>query len=352
MIQEMMYKQDKQQNRQEIPPEQMLLQMIISPWISQAIYVAAKLGIADLLKDGSKSIEELAQCTQTHTRSLYRVLRALSSVGIFSEIENDCFELNPLATYLQTCVSGSLHPLAIVCSEKWHFEPWLNILDTVKTGNTALEDIHGMKLFEYLEKNSEAAQIFDEAMTSTTAVLGGINITSGYDFSSIDKVVEVGGGHGTLIASILKAYPNMQGILFDQPHVVIGAKNLIEAEGLAERTQIIGGDFFESVPSGGEVYILKQIIHDWDDTAAIAILKNCRVQMPKSGKILLIETVIPPRNEASFSKLVDLEMLVITGGCERNEAEYRALFKASGFQLTNIITTDSSLHAIIEGVAV
>lgn len=129
-------------------------------------------------------------------------------------------------------------------------------------------------------------------------------------------------------------------------------KNLIEAEGLAERTQIIGGDFFESVPSGGEVYILKQIIHDWDDTAAIAILKNCRVQMPKSGKILLIETVIPPRNEASFSKLVDLEMLVITGGCERNEAEYRALFKASGFQLTNIITTDSSLHVIIEGVAV
>lgn len=352
MIQEIMYKQDKQQNRQEIPPEQMLLQMIISPWISQAIYVAAKLGIADLLKDGSKSIEELAKCTQTHTRSLYRVLRALSSVGIFSEIENDCFELNLLATYLQTCVSGSLHPLAIMSSEKWHFKPWLDILYTLKTGNTAFEHIHGMKLFEYLETNSEAAQIFDEAMTSTTAILGGINITSDYDFSSIDKVVEIGGGHGTLIASILKTYPNMQGILFDQPHVVIGAKNLIEAEGLAERCQIIGGDFFQSVPSGGEVYILKQIIHDWDDTAAIAILKNCRIQMAKSGKILVIETLIPSRDEASFSKLIDLEMLVISGGCERNEAEYRALFKAAGFQLTNIITTHSSPHAIVEGIAV
>jgi len=343
-------KQDNLQNPKSTTPPEALLQMITSSWVSQAIYVAAVLGIADLLNDDPKSSSELAKATGTQARSLYRVMRALASVGIFAEIEDDRFELTPLAAYLQTDVPGSIHAIAIMLGESWHWQPWGNILHTLKTGNTAFEHVHGMKLFEYLTKNVEAAQIFNEAMTGTTAPFNA-TITADYDFSSISKIVEVGGGHGSLIASILKAYPTMQGLLFDLPPVVIGAKHSIEAEGLAERCEIVGGDFFESVPSGGDTYILKNIIHDWDDTRAVAILKNCHRAMVENGKLLLVETVIPPRNEPSFGKFLDLEMLVIAGGCERTEAEYRTLFEAAGFQLTKVITTQSFL-SVIEGVPV
>lgn len=343
-------KQDNLQNTKFTTPPEALLQMITSSWVSQAIYVAAVLGIADLLKDDPKNSSELAKATGTHARSLYRVMRALASVGIFAEIEDGRFELTPLAAYLQTDVPGSIHAIAIMLGESWHWQPWGNILHTLKTGNTAFKHVHGMKLFEYLTKNVEAAQIFNEAMTGTTAPFNA-TITADYDFSSIGKIVEVGGGHGSLIASILKVYPTMQGILFDLPPVVIGAKHSIEAEGLAERCEIVGGDFFESVPSGGNAYILKNIIHDWDDTHAVAILKNCHRAIVENGKLLLVEALIPPRNEPSFGKFLDLEMLVMAGGCERTEAEYRVLFEAAGFHLTKVITTRSFL-SVIEGVRV
>lgn len=345
-----MSKQDNLQNPKSMTPPEALLQMITSSWVSQTIYVAAQLRIADLLKDGPKSSSDLAKATGTHARSLYRVMRALASVGVFAEIEDGRFELTPLAAYLQTDVPGSVRAITIMCGEEWHWQMWGNILHTLKIGNTAFEYVHGMKVFEYLTQNVEAAQIFNEAMTATTAPLNA-TITAEYDFSSISKIVEVGGGHGTLIASILKAYPTMQGILFDLPPVVIGAKHHIEAEGLAKRCEIVGGDFFESIPTGGDTYILKNIIHDWDDTHALAILKNCHQAMVENGKLLLVEAVIPPRNEPSFGKFLDLEMLVMTGGCERTEAEYRALFEAAGFVLTKVITTPSSM-SVIEGVRV
>lgn len=338
-------KQGYLQNSKNTPLPEALEQMITSTWISQAIYVAAQLGIADLLKDGPKSSFDLAKATGTHERSLYRVLRALASVGVFVELEDGCFELTPLATYLQTDVPGSMRALAIMFGKEWHWRPWLNVLHTLKTGNTTFEHVHGMNLFEYLAKTPEAAQIFNEAMTSTNATIKA-TLTSDYNFSSISKIVDVGGGHGSLIAAILKAYPTMQGILFDLPLVVTDAKRHIEAEGLTQRCEIVGGNFFESVPSGGEVYVLKNIIHDWDDTHAIAILKNCYHAMVEKGKLLLIEAVIPPKNEPSFSKFLDLEMLVMSGGCHRTEVEYQALLEAAGFQLTNIITTSSSLNVI------
>jgi hypothetical protein len=343
-------KQDNQQNRKDTTPPEALIQIITSPWVSQAIYAVAKLGIADLLKDASKSSEQLAKATNTHERSLYRLLRALASVGIFAEIEGSRFELTPLAVYLQTGVPNSVRAFAIMFGEEWHWQPWLNVLHSIQTGKTAFEHVYGMKLFQYLEKNPVNAQIFNEAMTSTTATLGA-SIASDYDFCDLSKIVEVGGGHGGLIVSILKEYPNLQGILFDLPHVVSDAEHFIEVEGLTQRCQIVGGNFFESVPSGGNAYILKQIIHDWDDAQAIAILKNCRRAMVEKGKVLLIETVIPLINEPSFSKFVDLEMLVGSGGCEPTEAEYRALFKAAGFQLTRVIPTGSSLN-VIEGVPI
>jgi len=345
-----MSKQDSLQNPKSMTPPEALLQMITSSWISQAIYVAAKLGIADLLKDGSKSSSDLAKASGSHAQSLYRVMRTLASVGVFAETEDGCFELTPLAAYLQTDVPGSLRAMSIMSGEPWQWQPWGNILHTVKTGNTAFDHVYGVNSFKYLTQNVEAGQIFNQAMTSMTATFKA-SITDNYDFSSIEKIVEVGGGYGSLIASILKGYPTLQAILFDLPSVVISAKHLIESEGLAKRCEIVGGDFFESVPTGGDAYILKNIIHDWDDTDSVAILKNCHRAMVENGKLLLVETVIPPRNELSFGKVLDLEMLVMNGGCERTEAEYRVLFEAAGFVLTKVITTPSSL-SVIEGVRV
>jgi O-methyltransferase domain/Dimerisation domain len=347
-----MYNQDikKPQNMQ---PSEALMQMLSSSWISQAICVAAQLGIADLLKNGSKSSDDLAKATGTNTQSLYRLLRALSSVGIFAEVENASFELTPLASYLQTNVPGSVHPLAIMFGKEWYSQSWLNLFHSLKTGNTAFKYVNGMELFEYLEKNPEAARIFNDAMGSIAGALQvDTDITTiEYDFSSIRKIVEVGGGHGSLITAILKRYPTMQGILFDLPPVVMGAKNIIDAEGLTERCQIVGGNFFESLPHGGNIYILKHVIHDWDDTHAIAILNNCRRAMPENGKLLLIEAVIPSKNKPSFAKFIDLEMLVLSGGCERTEIEYQKIFEAAGFHLTKVIPTKSS-ESVIEGIPI
>lgn len=337
-------------NPPQILPSMVLTQMITSTWVAQAIYVAAKLGIADLLKDSPKSSQELAQETDTDARSLYRVLRALASVGIFAEGEDGCFRLTPLATYLQTGIPGSLSGVALMFGEAFHRQPWSNILYSIKTGKTAFEHVFGMEVFEYLNQNPESAKIFDAAMTGFTANLTA-SIATDYDFTSIRKIVDVAGGQGSFIASILKGYPSMQGILFDLPHVIEGAKPLIEAEGLSDRCELVGGSFFEWVPSGGDAYIMKSIIHDWDDERAIAILKNCHQVMVENGKLLLVEVVIPPANKPSVGKLLDLEMLLMAGGCERTEAEYRALFEAAGFRLTNIFTTQSA-QSIIEGVRI
>lgn len=339
------------QTPRDIPPSMAMLQMISAPWISQAIAAAAKLGIADLLKDGAKSSDELAQATATHARSLYRLLRALASLGIFAEDENGRFQLTPLASCLQTGVPGSVRGVAIMFGETFHRQPWTHLLHSVKTGESAFEHVFGMEGFEYFNQNPEAARIFDEAMTSFTGALTA-TVTSDYDFSSFRKIVDVAGGQGGLISTILKAHPAMQGILFDLPYVIERAKPYVEAQGLSDRCELVSGSFFESVPSGGDAYTMKSIIHDWDDERAIAILKNCHQAMLKNGKLLLFEVVVPPSNEPSFSKLVDLEMLVMaSGGRERSEAEYRALFEAAGFQLTNIFNTQSPYN-IIEGVPV
>jgi hypothetical protein len=250
-----------------------LMQMVSGMWVSQAIYVAAKLGIADLLKDGAKSSEELAESTAVAPQPLYRVLRALASIGIFTEGENQHFELTPLATYLQSDTPGSLRGFTIMMGEPWHVEVWGNILYSVKTGNIAFEHVHGMEPFPYFAQNAQAGKIFDKAMTSFTAGIVPALLAS-YDFSSISKLVDVGGGHSILLAEILKAHPQMQGIVFDQPFVVEGAKPAIAAAGISDRCEVAGGDFFESVASGGDAYIMKQIIHDWDEERALTILKT------------------------------------------------------------------------------
>jgi len=323
--------------------------MITGFWISQAIYAAAKLGIADLVKEGPKPCEELAQATGTHPQTLYRLLRALASVGVFHEGKDGRFGLTPLAEYLQSGVPGSLRAFAIMQSEL-QYRAYGEVLHSVKTGETAFQRVCGQELFPYLTQHPTAAAVFDEAMTGYTTQVAA-TVAAAYDFSQFGTLVDVGGGHGTLLRAILQANPALQGVLFDLPHVTEDAKKRIAAAGLTERCSIIGGDFFAAVPTGGDAYLLKWIIHDWDEERAVTLLKNCHRAMAARSKLLVIEAVLPPGNTSFFHKWADLTMLVITGGRERTEAEYSALFAAADFQLTQIIPTASEM-SIIEGVRV
>ena len=335
------------QKPKDLSSPETLLQMMTGYWISQAIYAAAKLGIADLLKDGPKSSDELAQATGMHGRSLYRLLRALASVGVFVESADGRFGLTPLAEYLQSGVPGSMRAFALLQSEL-QYRAYGEVLHSVKTGETAFNLVCGQELFPYLTQHPTAATVFDEAMTGYTTQVAAA-VAAAYDFSQFGTLVDVGGGHGTLLTAILQANPALHGLLFDLPHVAEDAKKRIAAAGLAERCTIIGGDFFATVPTGGDAYLLKWIIHDWDEERAVVILKHCHRAMAENGKLLLIEAVIPSGNTPFFHKFIDLTMLVIAGGRERTEAEYRTLFEAAGFKLTQIIPTSSEM-SVIEGV--
>ncbi|WP_026735474.1 methyltransferase [Fischerella sp. PCC 9605] len=345
-----MTKPEIPQNSNDMPPSMVILQLITSYRISQSIYVVAKLGIADLLKDSPKSTQELALATGTHAPSLYRVLRALASVGMFAEDSQGRFGLTPLAVCLQSDIDDSMRASAIVRGEDFYRKPWGHLLHSVKTGETAFRHVYNLEFFDYLAQNPDAAEMFDGAMTnySTTVVDA---VIAAYDFSSIGKLVDVGGGQGSLLAGILKAYPTMQGVLFEQASAIEHAKPLLEAQGVIERCQLVAGNFFASLPTTGDAYIMKNIIHDWDDERAVAILKNCYRAMPENGKLLLVEGVIFPGNEPSFSKLLDLEMLVLTGGRERTQAQHRDLLQSAGFHLTKIVPT-ASWQSIIEAVPV
>jgi hypothetical protein len=319
-------------------------------WVSRSIYVAAKLGIADLLKDSPKSCDELAAATGTNAPSLYRLLRALASLGVFAETQPNHFSLTPLAACLQSDVPDSIRAYVILRGEE-QYRAWGDLLHGVQTGGSSFEHIYGMNLFDYLAQNPESAKIFDESMTNLSAIESAA-IAASYDFSSIQTLVDIAGGEGLLIASILKSNPTLKGVLFDQPYVIERAKRFLEAEGVLERCQLAAGNFFESVPEGGDAYILKHIMHDWDDERAIAILKQCHKVMPDNGKVLVAEQVIPPGNEPFMGKLLDLHMLVMApGGRERTEAEYRALFEKAGFMLTRIVPTPREM-SIVEGIRV
>ncbi|PYV42123.1 MAG: methyltransferase [Acidobacteria bacterium] len=336
-----------QSSNMDGPPTVTMLKMISGFWISRAIYIAAKLGIADHLRDGHKTACQLAAVTGTHAPSLYRVLRALASVGVFAEDGSGRFTSTPLAATLQTDAPGSLRAFATVELGEEHYPAWGDLMHSVKTGEIAFDHVFGMPVWDYFAQHPENAKTFDDAMTGMTLAVND-GVLSSYDFSSIRKIVDVGGGHGSLIASILKLNPHMKGVLFDATPVVEGARRRVEAEGLTYRCQVVDGNFFESVPSGGDAYILKWIIHDWDDPRAVAILKNCHRAMVENAKLLLVEAVVPHDGEPHFSKFIDLNMLVMTGGRERTEDEYRRLLGASGFRLTRIAPTESPM-SVIEG---
>jgi ubiquinone/menaquinone biosynthesis C-methylase UbiE len=330
----------------EVSTHQQLDHMITGYWISQAIYAAAKFGIADHLQDGPKSVGELARATSTNPDALYRLLWALASVGIFTEGDSRRFALTPLAEPLRRDVAGSKHALALMSGDE-QFRTWAEIDYSIRTGQVAFDKVFGKPIFDYLGEHPDKARIFDAAMVGihgreSNAVL------NAYDFSAFGVVADIGGGNGSQLTEILKKHNRMKGILFDLPHVIERAKERIQAAGLVDRCKLVAGSFFEAVPEGADAYVLRHIIHDWDEEKCLTILRNCHRAMSAAGKLLVIESVIPPGNEPFHGKFLDLVMLLIPGGQERTEDEYRTLFGRAGFELTRIVPTGSAV-SIVEG---
>lgn len=332
-----------------MPPPAVLLQMMTGYWGAQAVYIAAKLGVADLLADGPRPVAELATATQSHESSLYRLLRALASVGVFSEISPRTFALTPMAELLRTAIPNSMRALAITYNEEM-YQAWGHMLHSIRTGEPAFAHRFGMGPFPYFMQNPEADRIFNEAMIAYTHQVANA-VTATYDFAPFRSVVDVGGGYGTLLAAILRDNPGAGGILFDVPHVIEAAQGFLSTSGVADRCTRVAGDFFAAVPAGGDAYVLSQILHDWEDEQCLTILRHTRQVMPAHGKLLVVELVIPPGNEPFFGKWLDLHMLAIPGGRERTEAEYRTLFRDAGFELTNIVPTPAG-PSVVEAVPV
>ena len=318
-------------------PEQ-ILQIITNFWTSRAVYVFSKLGIPDLLASGPKTADELASATKTHAPSLYRVLRALASTGFVSATADGRFAQTPLSEILVTDAPGPLRWFTISELGQEHYPAWGNLLHSVKTGEIAFDNFFGADVWKYFQQNPEDAAIFNNSMSGVTAATNE-EILAVYDFSSFGTIVDIGGGHGGLITSILKANPNAKGILLDAPQVVEGARPRLEAAGLTDRCEAVGGDFFKAVPAGGDVYVMKWIIHDWNDELAITILKNVRNEIPRDGRVIIVDCVVPENNEPDFSKFFDLNMMVMTGGKERTEKEFAQLLNAAGFKLRRVIPT-------------
>jgi O-methyltransferase. len=322
--------------------------MIAMRHVPQALHVVAVLGIADLIADGPKSSDELAHVTGSHARTLYRVLRTLVGAGVFVEDKAGLFRLTALGEPLRSDTADSVRAATIFLNGESELEGLL--IDCVRTGKTAIELASGTtNWIEYYRQDPRRAAVFNAAMTAlSNAHYAGV--VDAYDFRSIRSLVDVGGGHGRLISMILTAYPKMHGVLFDLPHAFKGGQKTIAEAGLSDRCQVVSGDFFHSVPAGGDAYILSRVVHDWTDEKAVAILNVVRGVLAPKVRLLLFETMIRAGNRLSYPLLSDLNMIIRTGGCERTEAEYRTLYKAAGFKLTRVIKTLSPTGmTIIEG---
>lgn len=328
----------------DLPPFVRLMEMNDGYVVARALQLAAELGIADLLADGTRSAGDLAQATSTHPRALYRLLRALASVGVFTEVEPGRFGLTELGRCLRAGSAESARSW-IAIDGLVTFRAFAEAGYSLRTGKPAFERAFGAPFFTYLEQNPELSAIFDAAMGDFSRQVSGA-IVGTYAFGSARRIIDVGGGDGTLLVAILKAYPEATGVLFELPHVAEAARKPILDAGIADRCEIQSGDFFESVPPGGDVYLLKWIIHDWDDEHAVTILRNCRRAMDDGGRLLVVEQVLPPGDEPHPGKILDLVMLVAVGGQERTQAEYARLFAEGGFRLTRIIATNSPMSLI------
>jgi SAM-dependent methyltransferase len=343
-----MERQDAATDEDDAATAAQLLGIVNGSWMSQAAYVAASLRIPDLLAEGAKSAEELAREAGAHAPSLRRLLRALVTLEICRENREGLYEITPMGALLRSDPPGALRSWTLYWGgPQWPV--WGNLLHSVTTGESARRMATGKDGFERLETDPEAAALFNQAMVELTR-LEAADIVRACDFSTSKRIVDVGGGFGELLAAILQANPETRGVLFDRPHAMEGARALMVAARLADRCEFIAGDFFETIPGGADAYLLKSVIHDWDDERSIAILRNCRRAMNGAAKMLLVERIVPRRLGASAAHRSiargDLNMLVGLGGKERTEDEYRGLLDAAGLNVRDIVPAGRTFGVI------
>ena len=340
---------DPQQSApQELPPHVQLIPMGSAAWISRILFAAARLGIADHLASGPRSAAELAGPTGTHAPSLHRLMRTLASLGVLTERDAQRFALTSLGEALKSDAPGAARSTLIAFGSPWFWGGLGEILYSLQTGKTGFDNAFGMPVFDYLGRHPDDASHFSQAMVGfhgpeTPAV------AAAYDFSGIGTIVDVGGATGNMLAAILARHAGPRGVLFDMPHVVRDAPALLKARGVEQRVTIESGSFFESVPAGGDAYILSHVIHDWSEDQCLTILRNCRNAMKPDGRLLIVEMVLPAGDTPHPGKILDIVMLVMPGGQERTEAEYAALLAKAGFRLKRVVPT-ASAASVVEAV--
>ena len=322
------------------PPTVALRRLVNGYQVTQAIHVAASLGIADLLRDGPRASDELARKTETHAPSLHRVLRALAAVGVLHEGDDGRFALTAIGECLRSDAPEPVGGWAAFAGRPYHFQAWAALLHGVRTGESPFRSVHGTDIWDYRASHPEEGAIFDAAMTDIMR-RANRHLLAAYDFGRFGTVVDVGGGRGAFLGAVLEANPRMRGILFDQPQVVADAV-------VGERCEVVAGSFFEALPEGADAYLLKAILHDWEDEDAVRILARCRAAIPDHGALLVVERDLGAANEDADAKLSDLNMMVGPGGRERTRAEFAQLLAAGGFELVGATPSAISL-TVFEG---
>jgi hypothetical protein len=337
----------------EPPPQVTLYELATGYYLSHALYLAAKWNVAELLADGPRQASELAATTSTHAPSLARMLRLLASAGVFTQQENGAFALTPLGACLRQGNPGSMRSMVMMFAGNHPHSAWQELEYCVRTGEPAFRKRGLVDPFSDPERTPEDDEIFDAAMADFSRLIA-ITVATAYDFSRIRTVVDVGGGNGALLIGLLQARPHLRGIVFDRPHVAERAARSIAESGLADRCAAVGGDFFTEVPTGGDAYVIKHVIHDWNDERALMILRNCRHAMGENGRVLIVEGVSTPTIDQSIAgrgaAANDINMLVNTGGRQRSESEFRGLCAAATFTDVRIVPTRGRV-SIIEGRA-
>jgi hypothetical protein len=335
------------EQRQGPPAHVGISQLLNGAHVAGAVSCLAQLGIPDLLEAAPRSAEDLASAIGANPQALYRLMRATACVGVLSEGPDKRFSQTPMSAVLRRDADPSLRSFAIMGGLEWHGRGWSHLEYCVRTGKPALEQIYGAPVFEYLKQNPAQGQIFNDAMTELS-MIDSPAVAEAYDFAGIHSIVDIAGGHGLLLATILKKNPHLRGTLYEMPHVLEGAKNGPLAP-VMDRCTLASGDMFSSVPAGADAYIMKHIIHDWPDDLCVGILKACRTSVNAGGKLLVVDNVIQSGNDFSPGKFLDLQMLIFPSGRERTEQQFRDLFAAAGWRLNRIIST-AVPDSIVEGV--
>jgi hypothetical protein len=334
----------------EQSPHLQLIEIAAAIWKARALYAAAQLKLPDLIANGERSADELAHATGTHAASLRRLMRALASCGVVTEVQSARFRLTPLGSALMSGAPGAARSTVLTLAGDWQWKAWANFLYSIQTGQPAVRKSLGKPLFEYLAAHPEDSAQFNDAMVGMHGA-DGAAIVEAYDFSSLKTIVDLGGGTGTLLTTILQSNPHLQGTLFELAETALPAQRLIETSGLSERCDVVVGDFFKEVPARRDAYILAHVLHDWTDEQAVPILENCRRSMPRHSRLLIIEAVLPPGDTAHPGKLMDLLMLTVTGGMERTAEDFAAMLGIAQFKITRIIPI-SGQQSVIEAIPI